>query len=158
MENIFSENPTFAVGIIIGLFGILATHRLMGYRERMKLFNVSANEFREVFNKVLVNIQSGNYGFGNPIDIDIIKTNKIAYLNFRPHFHGICRDKYDEAWKKYYDDCASMGAHGIFKRKTRFDVERDIENLLQFTEHSLFKNMKFIYEKYKHKNQNIKLS
>jgi len=52
MENIFFNNLTWSIGIIIGLFGIIAAHRLVSYRDKKNIFNAAAKEFSEAFIRV----------------------------------------------------------------------------------------------------------
>lgn len=145
MGNIFSDNPTFAVGSIIGLFGILASHRLLVYRERKKQFENAATEFRKAFNQAFVDIKVGDFGMLAPVSDEKIKTQHIAYLNFRPHLRGQYQRRYDEAWNKYYNDCKNLGSLGILTRITRADLEKDIKHLLEFTEYKLLRHISFIF-------------
>jgi len=54
MNNIFSDHPTWTIGIVILLFGIIATHRLLIYRDKKNIFNAAAIIFR---NKVLAELE-----------------------------------------------------------------------------------------------------
>jgi len=53
MSTIFSENPTWAIGIVVILFGIIAAHRLSSYRDRKNTFNKAAKEFSDTFHQEL---------------------------------------------------------------------------------------------------------
>ena len=56
MNNIFSENITWSIGIIVILFGILAAHRLILYREKRNEFFAEAAKFRSKIFAVLEGI------------------------------------------------------------------------------------------------------
>lgn len=146
MKNVFSENIVFAIGTILGLFGIFAGHRLLIYRERKKRFDDAAIELRSVFNKVFVDIENGICGFGNRMSDSMINDHKIAYLNFRHHLKGEYLKQYDTAWDQYCFDCKNIGGFGLLRTKTRItrvDIKHDIKNLLSFTDYSLLKNISF---------------
>ena len=54
MINIFSDNITWSIGTIIGLFGIIAGHRLLLYRDRKNNFSATSATFR---NKILIALE-----------------------------------------------------------------------------------------------------
>lgn len=142
MENIFSNNPVFAIGTIIGLFGILAGHRLLIYREEKKRFDDSASEFRKVFNKAFVDVHDANIIYTTFTgDDERIKSQRVMYLNFRPHLRGVCRTQFDEAWRQYYDNYRYQWS---FDDSTRDELTKDIEHLLEFTEYGLLQSMSFV--------------
>jgi len=147
MDNIFSENLTFAIGIIAGLFAILAGHRLLIYRDKRRRADDAANELRKVLNQMLVDVRSDNTdAILNVFSIDKkrIKGHHVAYLNFRHHLKGECRNQYDDAWNQYHDDFIYQWD---FDGSLRERLVKDIEDLLRFTEYRFFKNMSLIWQK-----------
>ena len=56
MNNIFSDNPTWAIGLIFGLFGIIAVHRLLMHRDKKNIFNSAANDFINTIHSELKDI------------------------------------------------------------------------------------------------------
>jgi len=138
-------NPLFSVATL--LLGFLIGHFLAIGRDRRKEFNAASDEFRKIFNQILVDIQSDRYGFGVPMSTEIIKTHRIAYLNFRPHLHRVYRCQYDEAWEQYCHNYENMGHMGVRTRITRADIEKDIKSILEFTEYRILRNMLFFCRK-----------
>jgi hypothetical protein len=142
MGNIFSDNPVFATTAIIALLGILASHRLMMYRERKKRFDAAADEYRRVFDQALIDLQRGIFGklgFGGSLSDEVFKTHRVAYLNFRPYQHGVYQTQYDKAWDEY---CHA----GLFPR------EELIEHLLELTEYRWRRHIIYLWQKYTSKS------
>lgn len=97
MGNIFSDNPVFAVGTILGLFGILASHRLILYRDRKKSRDDAASEVRNLLNQTIVDITDRHMPSGIMFEMQ-----KRAILNFRPFVNKNKIKSYDETREKYY--------------------------------------------------------
>lgn len=107
MNNIFSENITWSIGIIVILFGIIAVHRLILYREKRNKFLEEAAKFRS---KVLAALE-GIYPVTQPWwdeslfpkfqqSVPIIET---AVAEFRYFIKE--KFKLDAAIKEYRDYC-----------------------------------------------------
>lgn len=142
--NIFEKFSIVIIPVLLtALLGSIITRKI---KERQGFVD-AAVEFRKVFNQVLVDIQSGRYGFGTPVSDDIIKTHCVVYLNFRHYLHGACRRQYDEAWNQYCHDCKNVGHRGRLTRITRVDIEKDIKSLLEFTEYGWLRNMLFFWKR-----------
>ena len=69
MSIIFFENPTWSIGLVVGLFGIIAGHRLLTRRDRIATFNKAATEFSDCFHSELREIYPIPANW--PKDIDI---------------------------------------------------------------------------------------
>lgn len=141
MVNIFSDNPIFAIGTLLGLFGILASHHLLIYRENKKRADDAADELRIVFNQTIANIQNFRREdiYTDSVQWNnIIKRQHIAYLNFRHHLRGKRQQQYDNAWANYYQDREHLSNIFAFDNA---DIERDIKQLLEFAEYSLWRNV-----------------
>jgi len=122
-----------AIGLIVAYF----THLLFKERAKKASFEIAANEFRNAFNQALVEIQGkspGMLNLGISLDNDVTKTLLVSYHNFRPHLCWAYRKQYDQAWNEY---CM----RGIFYR------EEDIKRLLEFTEYSLLRHIRFIFKR-----------
>ena len=142
MRNVFSENPIFATTTIVALFGILASHRLLLYREKKRNFDDCADEFTRVFNQAFVDIHDGRYGIGtHSANQEIFRTQCITYRNFRERLSGGNRSKYDEAWEKYCHDYQNLGGMNVLTRITRVDLEKDIKILLKFAKQGMFRDL-----------------
>ncbi len=122
------------VPLIVRFFWYILTKE----RDRIERFNNASDEFRKIFNQAIVDIKGGRFGrlgFGTSPSDDVVKTHRVAYLNFRPHLRGEHRNQYDEAWNQYCN-------RGLFPQ------EEDINRLLEFTEYRLWRHITFIFRKY----------
>lgn len=105
MDNIFANNPTWAIGIILVLFGIIAAHRLVSYRDRKNIFNSAAKEFVDTIHMELKEIYPSPANW--PEDIDYYLRYRFDNLSeavgkFRRHLPIIKRKSFDEAWFRFY--------------------------------------------------------
>jgi hypothetical protein len=140
LGNIFSDNATFAIGTVIGLFGILASHRLFIYRERKKRFDEAATEFRKVFNQAITEVERRNDIFSIPTKMNkTIEMQRTAYLNFRHYLRGKRRDRYDHTWEQYAYDYERQ--HEFYLIPNYVDLTSDINDLLEFTEYGIWRNI-----------------
>jgi hypothetical protein len=114
MNNIFSDNITWSIGIIIVLFGIIAAHRLIMYREKRNKFFEEAAKFRS---KVLATLE-GIYPVTQPWwdenllpkfqqSVPVIET---AVAEFRYFIKD--KVKLDAAIKEYRDYCQRRAYQG----------------------------------------------
>jgi len=145
MGNIFSNNLTFATGTILALFGILASHRLLIYREKKKRLDDSANEFRKVFNQALADIDGDIFIFHTSMNDAPMKVRHAAYLNFRHYLRGGSRNRYDEAWKQY---CYHYENIGRGQGGMSATLKKDFECLLAFTEYRVLRNVSFYWNNF----------
>lgn len=135
--------------LLVPLIVVYFSNKWNDTRDRMKRFNDSADEFRKVCNQIIVAIQDGTFcSFGIIADKEIIKLHSTAYLNFRHHLKGETQKQYDHVWEKYCFDLERIGQILLTKRSNRFDIEKDIKELLYFTEYRMFSNIKFTIKKY----------
>jgi hypothetical protein len=124
--------------LVVAFFSSLIPRKL---NERQKFIEAAA-EFRKIFTPELVDIRDENIPFDiYSIDNDVFKRRKVAYLSFRHYLKGIRRRHYDDAWDQYCNDCES---HWDFDYSVREKVAKDIEQLLEFTEHRLLRSMFFV--------------
>ena len=105
MSNIFSENLLWAIGIVVGFFGIIAGHRLLSRRDRINIFNKAATEFSDTFHRELREIYpvSGNW----PDDIDRYLRARFDNLSeavgkFKKHLSIIKRRSFEKDWFRFY--------------------------------------------------------
>jgi len=107
VNNIFSENITWSIGIIVLLFGSIAAHRLTLYREKRNKFSEEAAKFRS---RVLATLE-GIYPVAHPRwdeslfpkfqrSVPIIETAVAEFRYFIKH-----KAELDAAIKKYRDYC-----------------------------------------------------
>ena len=105
MSNIFSENPTWSIGIAIGLFGIIAGHRLLSRRDRISAFNRAATEFIDSFHLELREIYPIPTNW--PKDIDGYLRARFARLSgavgkFKRHLPKRKQRSLAEDWFRFY--------------------------------------------------------
>ncbi len=105
MGNIFSENIPWAIGLIVILFGIIAAHRLVSYRDRKNIFNNAAKEFTETFHRELKEVYSHPVKWPDNINNYLdsrINNLKEATGKFRHHLPCWSRYFFDKAWSRFY--------------------------------------------------------
>lgn len=104
MDNIFSNNPTWTIGIIFGLFGIIAAYRLHMYRDEHNRFKQASQKLTATFNKELADI----YPVGKwPENIDVYLRPKFPVLQaaveeFARHLNERDSAAFRKAWVTYY--------------------------------------------------------
>jgi hypothetical protein len=146
MSNIFSENLTWSIGIIIGLFGIIAAHRLVSFRENRKSMISASSELMSVFAPSIARIDAAIKHVGN---LDSPEVNEFLKENFENHSTAIekfrrriaskrDRKAFEEAWKEYCGLEPNEGGATLFAghyapegKYLEFIKER-IENILRF--------------------------
>ena len=97
MINVFINNPVFTITTILGLFGILAAHRLLLHRDRKKRRDDVIGELRSLLNQTFIEATDRRMPMGNMIGMQ-----KQAILNFRPFLNKKEVKKYDDTCEKYY--------------------------------------------------------
>lgn len=153
-NNIFSSNPTWSIGIIIVLFGIVATHRLLIYRDKKNIFNNAAKEFSEIIYHELCEIYPIPVNW--PENIEGYLGNKFPVLqsavnNFARYLTEIEKTEFLNAWAIY-----RVGEDGS---------EIDQQDYWQYTPHrstsivygekTEYDNTKTYKENFKHNVDNI---
>lgn len=136
MENIFSANPAMSVTAILALFGILASHRLLIYREQKKRFDDAADELRRSFIPTVAslcedfpdNILINRFDVADIIERGI-KSQHIAMINFRSFIKGKRLEWYIEACNAYYDQYT--------QGTTADEALKYINDILKFTHYGL---------------------
>lgn len=104
MDNIFSNNPTWTIGIIFGLFGIIAAYRLHMYRDEQNRFKQASQKLTATFNNELADI----YPVGRwPENIDVYLRSKFPVLQaaveeFARHLNKRDSAAFRKAWVSYY--------------------------------------------------------
>ncbi len=124
------------VAVAVPLVVIFVGHLLNGERDRLKRFNDAGEEFRKVFNGVLAETQTWGHRLYSS-DNHALSAHYSAYLTFRPHLRGKCQQQYDQAWNNYCFDFKHSG-----------NVEKDIKDLLEFTEYKLLRTIILWWQRY----------
>ena len=108
MSNIFSENITWSIGIVVVLFGIIAAHRLSARRDKINTFNKAATEFSDTFHRELIEIYPIPANW--PEDIDSYLRGRFGNLSqavgtFKKHLTLGKRRSFEIDWFRFY--CAT---------------------------------------------------
>ena len=107
MDNIFSENIPWAIGLVVVLFGIIAAHRLVSYRDKKNTFNNAAKEFSDTFHRELKDIFPHPFNWppgANGIDIFLrakFPVLQSAIAKFRHSLPWYKRLFFNRAWFHY---------------------------------------------------------
>jgi hypothetical protein len=114
LNNIFSENITWAIGIIVILFGIIATHRLVLHREKRNKFSAEAANFRS---KVLAELH-GIYPIPSvwlPQDYSHFRQSINKVETTAAEFRHFVKRKaeFDVAMKEYREYCEKVTFEGV---------------------------------------------
>lgn len=114
MNNIFSENITWAIGIIVVLFGIIAAHRLVLHREKRNRFSGEAAKFRT---KVLAELE-GIYPIPpvwQPQDYSHFRQSISKVETAATEFRHFVKRKveFDAAIKEYRKYCEKVTFEGV---------------------------------------------
>ncbi|MBF8277582.1 MAG: hypothetical protein HW390_2655, partial [Candidatus Brocadiaceae bacterium] len=104
-SNIFSNNPTWAIGSVIIMFGIFANHRLQTYRDKKTIFNKVAKEFTDTFCRELKEIYTHPVKW--PDNINYYLNSRIDNLKevtgkLRHHLPWWKRYFFDKTWFRFY--------------------------------------------------------
>ena len=105
MDNIFARNITWSIGIIVGLFGIIAAHRLFSHRDRKNIFNNAAKEFADTFHSELKEIYPTPANWPDNIDHYLrarFDNLSEAVGKFKRQLPRRKRKSFDEAWFRFY--------------------------------------------------------
>jgi hypothetical protein len=105
MGNLFADNPTWSIGILVGLFGIIAAHRLVSYREKRNNFNNAAKVFTNVFHGELKEIYPIPANWPNNIDHYLrerFDNLSEAVGEFRDHLPHRKQKAFADAWFRFY--------------------------------------------------------
>ena len=109
MSNIFAENITWSIGIVIVLFGIFAAHRLVLYREKMNKRIEASEKFRNIILSVLEGLYPTTHYWDKkeyPRFFQSITKVESAAIEFRPYV--VRKSSFDVAIKKYCDYCKNI--------------------------------------------------
>ena len=114
MKNMFSENITWAIGIIVILFGIIAAHRLVLHREKINKFSAEAAKFRS---KVLAELE-GIYPIPSvwqPQDYSHFRQSINKVETAAAEFRYLVKRKteFDVAMKEYREYCEKATFEGV---------------------------------------------
>jgi hypothetical protein len=141
MENFFTEHIALSVTIIMGLFGILASHRLLIYREQKKRFDDAADELRKSFIPTIADI-CDDFSTDALVDYDDlgravgkgIKSQHRTMINFRYFLKGKRLERYIEACDTYYDNYKTLSNfHAGGNDPSAEEILKCISNVLKFT-------------------------
>lgn len=105
MANIFADNPTWSIGIIVGLFGVIAAHRLVSYRNKKDFFNKAAKEFSDTFYKELKGVYPIPASWPENIDPYLkVRFDNLseAVGKFKRHLPRRKQDEFSDAWFRFY--------------------------------------------------------
>lgn len=145
MTNIFSENIPWSVGIIIVLFGIIATHRLVSFRDKKRVLDSAHSELVAAFTPTLARLDSAIRHIG---DLDVPDVNNFIKESFEAHSAAVekCsriitskrnRKALEKAWNEYCKLEPEKGMATLFAghyapadKYLEFIKER-VENILQ---------------------------
>lgn len=112
MSNIFSENIPWSIGLIVVLFGIIAAHRLVSYRDKKNAFNKAADIFRSYFVDEQHAIQraissgEGDQGYFLMMKIHTDATGitlEKAKIMFEPYISATELVSFNAAWENYIE-------------------------------------------------------
>jgi hypothetical protein len=104
MHNIFSDNILWSIGAIITLFGIIAVHRLVLYRDKRNDFNKAAKEFYDIINNELKDIYPKPVNWPDNVDKyfkEKFPTLQSAVDKFAGHLPGKEKANFLKAWQFY---------------------------------------------------------
>lgn len=105
MKNIFSENITWSITIIVSLLGIIAVYRLKLAKDKRNKFNDVADNFTRVFESIRASIQQNPDLATRQIVDEILKKNypeqKIAMESLHRRLGFIKKRVFSKAWQKY---------------------------------------------------------
>jgi hypothetical protein len=145
MGNIFSENIPWSVGIVIGLFGIIAVHRLVLFRDKRKAFVSASTELVSSFAPAISRIDAAILHVGT---LDAPDVNKFLSDNFETHSAAVRRfgsyitsrrrrKTYEKAWKEYCDLEPYSGGITLFAGHHVHQNGRHLEFIKEKVEHIL---------------------
>ena len=126
MSNVFINNPLVTITIIISLFGILAGHRLLLYRDRKKRRDDAVGELRNLLNQTFIEATDRRMPMGNMIGMQ-----KQSVLNFRPFLSKKEVRKYNDACEKYYENYKMWESNGVPHRQTLIACINDLMRFLK---------------------------
>lgn len=139
MTNIFSDNPTWSIGIIVILFGIIAANRLTLWRSRRDSRIIYGKLLRDAFSDEIKIYESGdNISTGHILHGILIKAfakHKTAFHEYRIHLGIIRRFRIDRAWKKYHggdENNPNFQPYYIYDNRQSIFLSR-VKKLLAFT-------------------------
>lgn len=107
MNNIFSENIPWSVGLVVVLFGYIAVHRLVLFREKKNRINEASDKFRDIilteFSKLypdgILHIPDNQSSEIVRIIRDKHHIISAAVYAYRPHVKN--KDGFDKAWNNF---------------------------------------------------------
>lgn len=137
MNNIFSQNIIWSVGIIIILFGFIASHRLSGNRRKKERFTKVCDKFSYAFEEFRAMLET-NFQY----EIGAIKApipdHIAAAFEFRRHLGWFRRKGFDRKLAQYklgakeYQDIEKYVGLKNIPHETNRKLLKQIDSLLKY--------------------------
>jgi hypothetical protein len=100
LENIFSENATWSIGIVVSLLGIIAVHRLVEARNIRQSMRQHVNTFKSSFKKQISNSRGiGKFYMGDMASS--FSDHESAVQEIIPVLPERYQRKLQKAWDEY---------------------------------------------------------
>ena len=98
LNNIFSDNPLLSIGAAISLFAIIAAHRLILHRRKLRVIEENRLKFRHIIAQAIADIRTRKHIFKDSSHINPIHA---AMLEYYPFLSKERQTAIDVAWKEY---------------------------------------------------------
>lgn len=137
MDNIFSENILWSIGIIVALLTILARFRIVWNRRKKDIFTKASSKFINTFNKFRTMLDT-NFQYEKGSINAPIPDHIAAAFEFRRHLgllKRICFDRKLAEYKQYAEEYQNIEKYVGLKNiphETNLKLLKQIDSLLKY--------------------------